>query len=554
MKANIFQIFHDEAGRGQLDPGFDALDNSASPKPDWREYWAIRNFFQSGSVNEDELYGFVSTDFGEKTGLTAQAVHQFIGNNPGHEAYTFSPSTQESACYLNVFEHGNRLNPGFIELAEAFVREIQLDVDLRTLAMDARSTVYRNHIVAKPSFWQTWFALTEKLFELVEDEQSAFRRQIDSTALVRHQLAIKILLLERIASLVLTLCPDIDVCAFDAKSMPLTNPAYRPYEQQLAMLGELKDGFVKTGDKAYLDNFNTLRGTVLQAGEGSRLSRAKSGFLSTPLKASPDLLYVCFTHVPTFFDYPPFVQMLCLGDAQGPGKANLRDLAPEWEPFHPQLGATVGAFALKNYIVENGLQVRQVGICQYRKFVSAKQVSSVPVSNYTSMDAVSRKMIEETALADVMLPGDRDIVLARLGVVNGGYLNQYKDAHLVEDFLRFTSEAVELGVLSRGDVVPFFNSDAFMPGGIELGVFPTEFWVPAMTAIEAVIRACLSRYPYKREGHQARVWSFCAERLGSFLLLRHICSRYGVAEWEAKFAGRLNLVSADDQSVYVAGR
>jgi hypothetical protein len=224
-------------------------------------------------------------------------------------------------------------------------------------------------------------------------------------------------------------------------------------------------------------------------------------------------------------------------------------------PYHPQLGATVGAFALKNYIVENKLQVRQIGICQYRKFVSAGPISDVAVPNYPAMDAVSRQMVEETALADVLLPGDRDFLLARGGNVQGGYLSQYNDAHLVQDFLRFTSEAVELGVLSSSEVVPFFNSHAFMPGGVEIGVFPTDFWVSAITAVESVVRACLTRYPYKREGYQARAWSFCAERLGSYLLLRHMTSEYGgSADWLSRFEGRLNLVTQDEQSLYTVGR
>ena len=48
---------------------------------------------------------------------------------------------------------------------------------------------------------------------------------------------------------------------------------------------------------------------------------------------SPDsLLYACLTHVPLEVDYPDYVTPIYMGEAQGPGRLNLRDLAPAIEP------------------------------------------------------------------------------------------------------------------------------------------------------------------------------------------------------------------------------
>jgi hypothetical protein len=553
MKANIFQIFNDEAGRSQLDPGFAVLDNTANLKPEWRDYGAVRDFFQSHTVNDEELYGFLSSDFGQRTALNAAAVQGFIEDNPGHEAYTFSPSTEEGACYLNVFEHGNRLYPGLIEAAEAYLRALELDVDLRTLTTDFRASVPGYYIVAKPSFWKTWFALTEKLFDLFEGEPSEFRKQLGALAARADGTSFRTLLVERIAALVLALCPDIDVCAFEAASLPAPHPGYRAHREQIGFLNDLKETYRKTGDPSCLTNFYALRGAVLQACEGKRPGRASESFLATPLAASPELLYVCFTHVPPPYKFPSYVSMLYLGEAQGPGKTNLRDLAPEWEPYHPQLGSLAGCFALKNYLVENRLKVRHVGMCQYRKFVSTTRISGVPAANYPVMDVMSRRMLDDASLHQSMLPGEREFLLGRPGAVKGGYYNQYTLAHVPQDFLRFTSEAVELGVLPANDVMPFLRSDAFMPGGIELGVFPTDFWIRTISAIETVVRACVTRYPGKRPGYQARNWAFCVERLGSYLLLKHL-STHHAAVWQQQFIGQLNLLTEDEKAVYVAGQ
>lgn len=555
MSANIFQIFNEGSTGQALDDGFTALTPAAGAKSGWGGYSAIREFFLTRSVNQDELYGFLTSDFQARTTLGAAEVHAFIADNPGHEVYTFSPSIEDSACYLNVFEQANQLYPGFIEAAELFLRAIGLDAGrLRTLPMDFRLTVYGNYLVAKPSFWETWFALTEKLFDLFEGENPAFRQQLAATVACNPPIGMRVLLVERIASLILALCPEISVCAYSAGAAAAPQTSASNDEAQLALLNELKAGYGESDDNESLRNFYTLRGAALQARHGQRLERAKDGFLSTQLPASRDMLYVCMTHVPLPFDFPSFVSPLYLGEAQGPGKANLRDIAPEWVPYHPQLGAVAGSFALKNYIVQNQLQVKQIGICQYRKFLSTRRLTETVAANYPVMDMVTPEALGRFDLAEIMAPAGRDFLFAQLCRLQGGYFNQYRESHVAEDFLLFTAVATELGVLGRHEVMPFFNEQIFVPGGIELGVYPADFWVNAISSVEAVVRTCFERHPVKREGYQARVWAFCAERLGSYLLLRHLVSKYAGVNWQQQFVGQLNLYTEDTQAAYVGGR
>lgn len=555
MKAHVFQIFHDELTRSQIDAGFEPLDNSANPDPQWREYGAIRHFFLSQSLDENELYGFLASDFGARTALSAESVHAVIRDNPGGEVYVFEPLDPGAACYLNVFEQGNRRYPGLLEAAEAFVREVPLDVDLRTLVMSSRASVSGYYIVAKPSFWQTWFALTEKLFALYERTDADVRQRLDALTAFGPELDSTGLLIGRIAALVLTLCPDIEVRRFDeaSPSAPAANPAYQTYARQIAFLNQLKADFDKSEDPDYLNNFYALRGAVLQACEGKRLDRAKEGFLKTQLPHSADLLYVCFTHVPPPFQFPSYVSMLCLGKAQAPGNANLRDLAPEWEPYHPQIGALAGCFALKNYILQHGIKVRHVGMCQYRKFVSNETISGVPAANYPIMETVNPESLDDASMHRWMLPGERDFLLVTPGVVQGSYLEQYVGVHVAEDFLRFTAEAVELGVLPRNEIMPFYLNNGFMPGGIEIGVFPMDFWIETISKIEKVVWNCVKRFPGQRTGYQARSWAFCTERLGSYLLLRHLQNRYGPGGWQ-HLVGKLNLLTEPGSAMYTMGR
>ena len=84
------------------------------------------------------------------------------------------------------------------------------------------------------------------------------------------------------------------------------------------------------------------------------------------------------------------------------------------------------------------------------------------------------------------------------------------------------------------------------------------FWLETIEQIECVVRACVARGSPLREAAQARVWSFCAERLGSYLLLRRFRSEIagkpegGAIEWldrrrwRARFTGQLNLLTQDE--------
>ncbi len=245
--------------------------------------------------------------------------------------------------------------------------------------------------------------------------------------------------------------------------------------------------------------------------------------------AAPSLVYACLTHGPQWVDYPAFVSTIRLGAAQqDDGGLNLRDLAPEWVPHHPILGGTAGTFALKNHVVAHHPQATHVGLCQYRKFVSNRRLSRVVAPSYEAMDLVPAVSLSPASLCDTMQPGPRDFMVTRPFTLTDAEANQYDlleqygRVHRVEDLLRFTAEAVEQQVLDKTEAEIFFREDWLVTGGVELGVYPAPFWIDAVTAIENITRACVQRYPIAREGYNARAWAFCSERLGSYLLLRHL--------------------------------
>ena len=248
---------------------------------------------------------------------------------------------------------------------------------------------------------------------------------------------------------------------------------------------------------------------------------------------------------------------------------NLRDLAPEWEEHHPVLGGTAGTFALKNLIAQRPASTH-VGICQYRKFVSNARIGGRVAPSYKVMDVVAGGDLSATRLDGVLRPEGRDFLLTRPFTLSNArkldtYLGQFMRVHDVEDLLRFCAEAVEQKVLDKAETESFLGEDVLIAGGVELGIYPAAFWIDTVTAIEGVTRACVQRYPIARAGYGARAWAFCSERLGSYLLLRHLRQTQGGADrpgefgwargsrWAKRFAGQLNLVTDDGAADYAIG-
>ncbi len=285
----------------------------------------------------------------------------------------------------------------------------------------------------------------------------------------------------------------------------------------------------------------------------------------------PGLVFACLTHVPLWVNYPPFVEPIYMGQAQEKGKLNLRDLAPEWEPYHSTLGGIVGNFALKNYIEQNFPNTSTVGICQYRKFVSHTRISRIEAPSYRSMDIVNKDILQQDILKKIMLPNNEEFLISHPLLFSlfwkkkKDYFEQFSKAHNIKDLLRFTSIAAELGIIDKFEVEFFFREVIFIPGGIELGVFPTEFWINGITAMENVIRECIRNNSKTHTYFQVRALSFCCERLGSYMLLKHFdaSGSYGMRyklfaslfppDWIKRFAGQLNLIAPHGTNDYQIG-
>lgn len=263
---SLFHIAYSPETHAAMEAGFELLDNRDNARPDWFEYWPIRRWLLAQPMQEDRFYGFFSPKFRAKTGLGAAAVVQQVQQHgDSADVLLFSPFPTQIACYLNIFEQGEVSHPGFMQTCSEALQAIGRPAPLPQLVMDCRQTVFSNYFVARPAFWREWLAWTEPLFALCEDPESAIGARLQAATAYTGSVQLKVFLIERIASLLLTLQPRWRVVAHDPFGFRHpSEPAAVP--QALVVCGDaLKQAFRNQGFDSYLQAYRSVRQSMIEA-------------------------------------------------------------------------------------------------------------------------------------------------------------------------------------------------------------------------------------------------------------------------------------------------
>ncbi|MDE2303989.1 MAG: hypothetical protein KGL34_00370 [Gammaproteobacteria bacterium] len=270
MRAFVYQILPDYASPSDLDPGFLVLDNRATERPDWYEYWPIRRFLRGEPLDEQAWYGFLSPRFRQKTNLDARAVHAFLAEaGASIDVALFSPSIHNTAHFWNVFEHGGHEHPGLEAVAADLLARIGRPTDLDRFVSDSRNTVNSNFFVAKPRFWRAWLEITERLYAIAEDAADPLGERLRATVPYRgrRDVQMKVFVLERMASWLLWREPGFATLARD----PFAAGA-RVYKLPVALICDaLKIAYATQGRAQYRTVFRMVAGLRRLANAGIRI-------------------------------------------------------------------------------------------------------------------------------------------------------------------------------------------------------------------------------------------------------------------------------------------
>jgi hypothetical protein len=151
----IFQIHYAPEQRAQLDERFEPFDNSGHADP-FLEFDVIRRLQQRPNLANSSLWGAVSWKFGQKTGLTGEALHTYIQAHPGFDVYYCNPYPEKEALYQNLWLQGETAHPGFFELAQQVFSKAGLPAQSCSHMVHSDLFSAANYIVATPAFWATY--------------------------------------------------------------------------------------------------------------------------------------------------------------------------------------------------------------------------------------------------------------------------------------------------------------------------------------------------------------------------------------------------------------
>jgi glycosyltransferase involved in cell wall biosynthesis len=250
----IFQVYYDDATKAKVDPSFIPLDNSQNLRPDWSEYWPIRNVLLNQSFEDDTYLGFFSPQFFDKTGMDGNEVLENL-RYVNDEIISFSPYFDQSAFYDNPFIQGERYHPGLIKITQNVLSLLNIKLQLDSLICDQTTTIFSNYFVARYSFWKKWFDYAEKIFEVCEGPDCDLKTSLISTTVHRGHAGypMKVFVLERLVTIVMEELRISSRVGIDISKSSLSSVEARENFSGLVIRDALKGQYRKTGLSVYKD-------------------------------------------------------------------------------------------------------------------------------------------------------------------------------------------------------------------------------------------------------------------------------------------------------------
>jgi len=263
---NIFihQIFYNANTKKSLDQGFIPLDNSDNARPDWREYWPIRKYLINNELNENDLYGFFSPKFKEKTGLSADDCFKFINRySEDADIFSFSPYFDLGAWFLNSFLQAAFQHSNARTVIEGSLKKINPSLNINSIVMHSGNNIFCNYFVAKPNFWREWLAICELIYQEAEDATTVLSSGLSLAADRHHNGApIKTFIIERIASLILASNSDWRIKAYDPFKLPFAPTWIAKERTALIQMDALKMAYAEQGRSEYISLFYEIQSMV----------------------------------------------------------------------------------------------------------------------------------------------------------------------------------------------------------------------------------------------------------------------------------------------------
>jgi len=262
----------------------------------------------------------------------------------------------------------------------------------------------------------------------------------------------------------------------------------------------------------------------------------------------------CITHKTPLLPESWYDDCIALGDAEIDSKFHVSQLDRYWHEVRPIAYGAAGSHVLPIAIERFSSDAELIEVSSYRKRILPSS-EGVESRTYPTMRELNLADFEKEGKLAAFAPrADLGFLVAQPLYLKKTMVGHYAAIHHRKDILDYASLAVEMGVLDSKSASEFLAATHLIPGGVELGIYPKPWLVSALSSIEVVGREFLNRYASrlrKYNAFQIRAVGFLAERLGSFLLIRHLMERFS-NDIPADIFGYMTVIVEGDSS-YSAG-
>ena len=264
MKIKAYQICYSPETLASVPDGFHALDYTDNSRPDWREFWPIRQFLLNNRLDSDVFYGFFSPKFNQKTQLSFTDLHEFSSNTSSkHDLIGFSPFWDLGSIFLNVFEQGNFFHPGLIDVCQNFSNMHLNGLDLAQSVTTSLNSIFCNYFIAKSTFWEKWLYLGDLLFYEAEINNSPLSKSLNSLTTYGHQtLPMKVFVQERLVTMCLLL-NNFSSISYNPFSLPSSTTPFNKFYDEAIQSDAFKIAFLETKNNIFINRFASIRNNII---------------------------------------------------------------------------------------------------------------------------------------------------------------------------------------------------------------------------------------------------------------------------------------------------
>jgi hypothetical protein len=249
----IFQICYNENNLYELPKGFNILNNISNQRPDWREFWPIRNFLINNELEDGVFYGFLSPRFAEKTSLNYEKIKDFAAEyGLLNDVLIYSPFYDLNSFFVNSFHQGDFFHPGLLGCMQNFINTTNYELNLSEIVTHGDNTAFCNYFIAKKEFWLEWLRLGNDLFNAAEAGSGPLSGALNQNTIYnRGCLPQKIFIQERLVNVILA-NNRFKSKSWDMFNLPFSMTPLNKYREMAIRSNALKVAYAKSKNNVYL--------------------------------------------------------------------------------------------------------------------------------------------------------------------------------------------------------------------------------------------------------------------------------------------------------------